>query len=62
MSFGYPKKLSPDTYKTVIDEAHKEHLRVAAYLYHLDDACSLATDGWMSLRSAFGTAGLTAGC
>jgi imidazolonepropionase-like amidohydrolase len=35
---GTVKKLSPELYKAVIDEAHKNGLRVIAHIYTLDDA------------------------
>jgi imidazolonepropionase-like amidohydrolase len=35
---GTVKKLSPDLYGAVIDEAHKHSLRVIAHIYTLDDA------------------------
>ena len=35
---GAVKKLSPDLYTAVIDEAHKNRLRVIAHIYTLDDA------------------------
>jgi imidazolonepropionase-like amidohydrolase len=35
---GTVKKLSPDLYTAVIDEAHKNKIRVIAHIYTLDDA------------------------
>src|SRR5436190_2032767 len=35
---GTVKKLSPELYSAVIDEAHKNHLRVIAHIYTLEDA------------------------
>jgi imidazolonepropionase-like amidohydrolase len=35
---GAVKKLSPELYAAVIDEAHKQGLRVIAHIYTLDDA------------------------
>jgi imidazolonepropionase-like amidohydrolase len=35
---GTMKKLSPELYGAVIDEAHKNHLRVIAHIYTLEDA------------------------
>ena len=35
---GTVKKLSPELYGAVIDEAHKRDLRVIAHIYTLDDA------------------------
>jgi imidazolonepropionase-like amidohydrolase len=43
--WGQYPKLLPEIYKAIIDEAHKNGLRVAAHLYHLDDARSLVADG-----------------
>ncbi|HYZ84736.1 MAG TPA: amidohydrolase family protein [Bryobacteraceae bacterium] len=43
--WGQFPKLPRATYKAAIDEAHKHGLRVAAHLYHLDDARSLVADG-----------------
>jgi imidazolonepropionase-like amidohydrolase len=36
--------ISPEVYGAIIDEAHKNGLRVAAHLYHLKDARSLVAD------------------
>jgi len=38
---GQYKKLTPDIYSAVIDEAHKNKLRVTAHLFTLDDAKGL---------------------
>lgn len=38
-------KMPPEIYAAIIDEAHKKNLRVAAHLFHLDDAKSLVKDG-----------------
>jgi imidazolonepropionase-like amidohydrolase len=43
--WGQYPKMAPEIYKAIIDEAHKNGLRVAAHLYHLDDARSLVADG-----------------
>ena len=43
--WGQYPKMPPDIYKAIIDEAHKNGLRVAAHVYHLDDARSLVADG-----------------
>src|SRR5262249_38584208 len=43
--WGQYPKMPPEIYKTIIVEAHKEGLRVAAHLYHLDDARSLVAAG-----------------
>ena len=40
----YPK-MPPEIYGAIIDEAHKRGLRVAAHLYHLQDARLLVADG-----------------
>jgi imidazolonepropionase-like amidohydrolase len=42
---GAYKRLSPDLYGPVIDEAHKLNLRVVAHLYALDDAKGLLRAG-----------------
>ena len=42
--WGQYPKLPPETYKAIIDEAHKNGLRVAAHVYHLDDARTLVAD------------------
>jgi imidazolonepropionase-like amidohydrolase len=38
-------KMPPEIYAAIIDEAHKKNLRVAAHLFHLEDAKSLVRDG-----------------
>jgi imidazolonepropionase-like amidohydrolase len=43
--WGQYPKMAPEIYKAIIDEAHKNGLRVAAHLYHLDDARSLVAAG-----------------
>jgi imidazolonepropionase-like amidohydrolase len=43
--WGQYPKMKPEIYAAIIDEAHKEHLRVAAHVYHLADAQRLAEDG-----------------
>jgi imidazolonepropionase-like amidohydrolase len=43
--FGKVKKMDQDVYKTVIDEAHKQHLKVAAHIFYLEDAKRLVADG-----------------
>ena len=42
---GKVPKMQPAIYRAVIDEAHKNHLRVAAHIYALADAKSLVNDG-----------------
>src|SRR5947209_3297930 len=38
-------KLKPEVYSAVIDEAHKNGLRVAAHIYDLDDAKAIVRAG-----------------
>ena len=40
-----PTKVTPDVYSAVIDEAHKNGLRVAAHIYDLDDAKAIVRAG-----------------
>jgi imidazolonepropionase-like amidohydrolase len=42
---GRYKKLTPDIYGAIIDEAHKRGLRVAAHIFDLDDAKGLLRAG-----------------
>ena len=42
---GTMPEMTPEVYKAVIDEAHREHLRVAAHEYALEDAKRLVSDG-----------------
>lgn len=42
---GLYKKLSPELYRAVIDEAHKHGLRVAAHIFTLEDAKGLLRAG-----------------
>jgi imidazolonepropionase-like amidohydrolase len=42
---GQYKKLTPDLYRAVIDEAHRNTLRVTAHLFTLDDAKELMRAG-----------------
>jgi imidazolonepropionase-like amidohydrolase len=42
---GTKPAMSPEIYRAVIQEAHKQHLRVAAHIYYLADAKSLVNDG-----------------
>jgi imidazolonepropionase-like amidohydrolase len=42
---GLMPKLKPEVYSAVIDEAHKNGLRVAAHIYDLDDAKALVKVG-----------------
>jgi len=43
--WGQYPKMPPEIYGAIIDEAHKHGLRVAAHLYHLQDARLLVADG-----------------
>ena len=38
-------KMAADVYAAIIDEAHKQHVRVAAHVYYLEDAKKLVNDG-----------------
>jgi imidazolonepropionase-like amidohydrolase len=40
-----PNKLSPPMYAAIIDEAHRQGLRVAAHIFYLEDAKRLIADG-----------------
>ncbi|MCE9670485.1 amidohydrolase family protein [Myxococcus stipitatus] len=40
-----PAKMSPEVYAAIIDEAHRQGLRVAAHVYYLEDAKRLLRDG-----------------
>ena len=42
---GKYKKMSPEIYKKIIDEAHKRNLKVAAHVYYLSDLKQLIADG-----------------
>jgi imidazolonepropionase-like amidohydrolase len=42
---GKVPSMNPAIYKAVIEEAHKDGLRVAAHVYYLDDARQLVADG-----------------
>ena len=49
---GTVKKLSPQLYRAIIDEAHKQRLRVIAHVYYLADARDLVeagVDGFLHL-------------
>lgn len=41
----YKVKMQPEIYKTIINEAHKRNLRVAAHVYYLSDLKKLVADG-----------------
>jgi imidazolonepropionase-like amidohydrolase len=43
--WGQFPKMKPEIYAAIIDEAHKHHLRVAAHVYHEEDAQRLVDDG-----------------
>jgi len=43
--WGQYPKMKPEVYGAIIDEAHKQHLRVAAHVYHEEDAQRLVDDG-----------------
>lgn len=42
---GTTSKMPPETYRAVIDEAHRRGLRVAAHIFYLDDAKDLLRAG-----------------
>jgi imidazolonepropionase-like amidohydrolase len=42
---GTAKKMPPAVYKAVIEEAHRQNLRVAAHIFYLDDAKDLLRSG-----------------
>ncbi|WP_126972713.1 amidohydrolase family protein [Gynurincola endophyticus] len=42
---GKYKKMEPSIYKAIIDEAHKNNVRVASHAYYLSDARQLVNDG-----------------
>jgi imidazolonepropionase-like amidohydrolase len=42
---GAVKKLPPNLYKVIIDEAHKHNLRAIAHIYYLEDAKELMRSG-----------------
>jgi imidazolonepropionase-like amidohydrolase len=44
-TLGTAKKMPPEAWRAVIDEAHKRGLRVAAHLFYLSDARDLAASG-----------------
>jgi imidazolonepropionase-like amidohydrolase len=43
--WGQYPKMKPEIYAAIIDEAHKQGLRVAAHVYHEEDAQRLVDDG-----------------
>jgi imidazolonepropionase-like amidohydrolase len=45
MHHTFAKKMNPEVYKAIIDEAHANGLRVAAHVYYLEDAKQLVSDG-----------------
>jgi imidazolonepropionase-like amidohydrolase len=44
-NLGTAKKMTPEVYRAVIDEAHKRGARVAAHIFYLADAKDLLTSG-----------------
>jgi len=44
-NLGTATKMTPEVYRAVIDEAHKQGLRVAAHIFYLDDAKELLKAG-----------------
>lgn len=40
-----PDKMAPEIYRAIIDEAHRNKVRVAAHIYYLEDARALVADG-----------------
>lgn len=42
---GTVPEMQPEMYRAVIEEAHKQHVRVAAHVYALSDAKQLVADG-----------------
>jgi imidazolonepropionase-like amidohydrolase len=44
-NLGTTPKMAPEVYRTVIEEAHRRGLRVAAHLFYLDDARGLVDGG-----------------
>lgn len=43
--WGQYPKMKPEIYGAIIDEAHQQHLRVAAHVFHEEDAQRLVDDG-----------------
>jgi imidazolonepropionase-like amidohydrolase len=43
--FGRYKKIRPELYKAIIDEAHGQNLKVVAHIFYLDDAKGLVEAG-----------------
>ena len=43
--YGRFSKMQPEVYAAIIDEAHKQGLRVAAHVFYLEDAKRLVADG-----------------
>ncbi len=43
--YGQYPTMKPEIYAAIIDQAHKQHLRVAAHVFHLADAQQLVADG-----------------
>ena len=45
MNGTMPVRMSPEVYRAVIDEAHRQHVRVAAHIYYLRDAKAVVEAG-----------------
>jgi imidazolonepropionase-like amidohydrolase len=43
--FGRVPKMRPEIYRAIIDEAHRQHLRVIAHVFYLEDAQDLVDAG-----------------
>lgn len=43
--YGQYATMKPEIYAAIIDQAHKQHLRAAAHVFHLADAQRLVADG-----------------
>jgi imidazolonepropionase-like amidohydrolase len=43
--WGHYKKIRPELYKAIIDEAHRRGMRVVAHIFYLDDAKQLVAAG-----------------
>src|ERR1700685_1720712 len=59
--WGQYPKMPPDIYGAIIDEAHKHGLRVAAHVYHLQDARLLVAGGGEVLAHSICGAGVGGG-
>ena len=45
MNGTMPVRMSPEVYRAVIDEAHRQHVRVAGHIYYLRDAKAIVEAG-----------------